>query len=85
MELNMIPVVPPKSNRREPWDYDRELYKKRNQSWPIPMLNTMIKDYCAQLAQVQKSQFHLGINEFKGPLYGMRGVIDKPTLPDDTQ
>jgi transposase len=31
MELNMIPVVPPKSNRREPWDYDRELYKKRNQ------------------------------------------------------
>jgi len=31
LELNMIPVVPPKSNRCEPWDYDRELYKKRNQ------------------------------------------------------
>ena len=31
LELNMIPVVPPKSNRRESWDYDRELYKKRNQ------------------------------------------------------
>jgi transposase len=31
LELNMIPVVPPKSNRRDPWDYDRELYKKRNQ------------------------------------------------------
>lgn len=30
-ESKMIPVVPPKSNRREPWDYDRELYKKRNQ------------------------------------------------------
>jgi transposase len=30
-ELNMIPVVPPKSNRREPWAYDRELDKKRNQ------------------------------------------------------
>lgn len=27
----MIPVVPPKSNRRKPWEYDRELYKKRNQ------------------------------------------------------
>jgi hypothetical protein len=27
----MIPAVPPKSNRRAPWDYDRELYKKRNQ------------------------------------------------------
>jgi DDE family transposase len=25
LELNIIPVVPPKSNRREPWVYDREL------------------------------------------------------------
>ena len=31
LEMNMIPVVPPKSNRREPWIYDRELYKKLNQ------------------------------------------------------
>ena len=31
LEMNMIPVVPPKSNRREPWEYDRELYNKRNQ------------------------------------------------------
>ena len=29
--LELGPVVPPESNRREPWDYDRELYKKRNQ------------------------------------------------------
>jgi transposase len=26
----MIPVVPPKSNRRVPWEYDKELYKGRN-------------------------------------------------------
>ena len=26
----MCPVVPPKSNRREPWEYDKELYKGRN-------------------------------------------------------
>ena len=31
LEMNMIPVVSPKSNRRERWEYDRELYKKRNQ------------------------------------------------------
>jgi transposase len=31
LELNMIPVVPPKSNRLDPWEYDRELYKKRNE------------------------------------------------------
>ncbi len=30
-DLGMIPVVPPKSNRIEPWEYDRALYKKRNE------------------------------------------------------
>ena len=30
LELNMIPVVPPKSNRRKPWDYDRQLYSLRS-------------------------------------------------------
>ncbi len=29
--LGYIPVVPPKSNRKEPWEYDKELYKQRNQ------------------------------------------------------
>ena len=23
-------VIPPKSNRKEPWEYDRELYRERN-------------------------------------------------------
>ena len=31
LALDMIPVVPPKSNRVEPWNYDRALYKKRNE------------------------------------------------------
>ena len=26
-----IPVVPPKKNRKEPWEYDKELYKRRNE------------------------------------------------------
>jgi len=29
--LGHQPVVPPKSNRLEPWEYDRELYKRRNE------------------------------------------------------
>ena len=29
--LGFSPVVPPKSNRKEPWEYDKELYKSRNQ------------------------------------------------------
>jgi transposase len=31
LEMNMIPVVPPKSTRKDPWGYDRALYKKRNE------------------------------------------------------
>src|SRR5271169_1306737 len=31
LSLGMIPVVPPKSNRIQPWEYDRALYKKRNE------------------------------------------------------
>jgi hypothetical protein len=27
----MIPVVLPKCNRIEPWEYDRTIYKKRNE------------------------------------------------------
>ena len=29
--LGMIPVVPPKANRKNPWDYDRNIYKLRNE------------------------------------------------------
>ena len=31
VELGYIPVVPPKSNRKEPWLYDKALYKLRNE------------------------------------------------------
>jgi transposase len=31
MELGYVPVVPPKQNRRTPWDYDRALYTRRNE------------------------------------------------------
>jgi hypothetical protein len=63
---------------------DRLYLEELGQRRPVRLLNTIIRDYCAQLAQVQKIQFDLGINEFKGPLSGMRGVIDKRTLPDGT-
>jgi len=31
LELNFIPVVPPKNNRVNPWEYDRAMYKRRNE------------------------------------------------------
>ena len=30
-ELGYTPVVPPKVNRKNPWEYDKRLYKERNQ------------------------------------------------------
>jgi len=29
--LGFNPIVPPKSNRTNPWDYDKGLYKRRNE------------------------------------------------------
>ena len=31
VELGYVPVVPPTQNRRVPWEYDRVLYKRRNE------------------------------------------------------
>jgi len=31
LELGFTPVVPPKTNRLEPWEYDKEMYKRRNE------------------------------------------------------
>ena len=31
LDLGFIPVVPPKSNRLRPWEYDREMYRRRNE------------------------------------------------------
>jgi len=31
LDLGFTPVVPPKSNRLEPWEYDRAMYAKRNE------------------------------------------------------
>ena len=30
-DLRMTPVVPPKANRKNPWDLDEETYKRRNE------------------------------------------------------
>ena len=31
MELGYHPVVPPKKNRSDPWECDKELYRRRNE------------------------------------------------------
>lgn len=31
LELGFVPVVPPKQNRLSPWEYDRAMYRRRNE------------------------------------------------------
>ena len=31
LALGMVPIVPPKVNRVSPWEYDKQMYKKRNE------------------------------------------------------
>ena len=31
LALGYTPVIPPKSNRRDPWDFNRDIYKRRNE------------------------------------------------------
>ncbi len=31
LDLGFTPVVPPKKNRVAPWEYDREMYRRRNE------------------------------------------------------
>ncbi len=40
--LGMTPVVPPKSNRRKPWEYDKTLYKRRNEAKSFSVVSSCI-------------------------------------------
>ncbi len=42
LALGYTPVIPPKANRRHQWDYDRDIYKRRNE---IERLFRRIKAY----------------------------------------
>ena len=42
LALGYTPVIPPKSNRRHPWDYNRDIHKQRNE---IERLFRRLKGY----------------------------------------
>lgn len=50
-DLGWTPVVLPKSNRITPWEYDREMYKKRNQ---IERLCRRLKGFCRTFSRFDK-------------------------------
>ena len=50
-DLEMTPVVPPKANRKDKWDYDREPYKLYNE---VERLFQRLKGYQRIYTRVDK-------------------------------
>ena len=51
LDLGMIPVVPPKFNRLDPWEYGCELYKKRNE---VERLSSSLKGFRRIFSRFEK-------------------------------
>lgn len=51
LDLGYVPVVPPKSTRIEPWEYDREMYKRRNE---VERLFRRLKGYRRIFSRFEK-------------------------------
>ena len=54
LDLGFIPVVPPKSNRLDPWEYDREMYKRRNE---VERLFRRLKGFRRIFSRFEKLDF----------------------------
>jgi transposase len=51
LDLGYTPVVPPLSTRIEPWEYDREMYKRRNE---VERLFRRLKGYRRIFSRFEK-------------------------------
>ena len=51
LDLGMTPVVPPKANRVVKWEYDRTLYKRRNE---VERLFRRLKGYRRIFSRFEK-------------------------------
>lgn len=51
LDLGYTPVVPPKSTRLQPWEYDRAMYKRRNE---VERLFRRLKGYRRIFSRFEK-------------------------------
>lgn len=51
LNSGFVPVVPPKKNRKSPWEYDKVLYKRRNE---IEKFFRRLKRFCKVFTQYDK-------------------------------
>jgi transposase len=70
LDFGFIPVVPPKCNRLEPWQYDKAMYRKRNE---IERLFRRLKGFRRIFSRFEKLDvLFLG---FRSPLESPRPVL----------
>ena len=70
LDLGFAPVVPPMKTRIEPWEYDREMYKRRNE---VERLFRRLKGYRRIFSRFEKLDFmFLGFISFVLVTDGLR-------------
>ena len=72
LELGFVPVVPPMKTRIDPWEYDREMYKRRNE---VERLFRRLKGYRRIFSRFEKlDAMFLGFLSFVLVADGLRGL-----------
>jgi transposase len=72
LDLGFIPVVPPLKTRIEPWQYDREMYKRRNE---VERLFRRLKGFRRIFSRFEKLDvMFLGFLSFVLVADGLRGL-----------
>ena len=70
LELGMMPVIPPRANRKEPADYDRHLYRERHL---VECFINKIKHYRRIFSRFEKLDTrYLGFLHFTAALIWLR-------------
>ena len=59
LEKGFVPVVPPKKNRKDPWEYDAERYKRRNE---IERNFLRLKRFRKIFVRYDKLMFYLSVS-----------------------
>ena len=72
LDLGFIPVVPPTRTRHDPWEYDRAMYRRRNE---VERLFRRLKGYRRIFSRFEKlDAMFLGFLCFVLVADGLRGL-----------
>lgn len=72
LDLGFIPVVPPSRKRLDPWEYDRAMYKRRNE---VERLFRRLKGYRCIFSRFEKlDTMFLGFLSFVLVVDGLRSL-----------